>query len=477
MCIRDRYLYYDDWTIVVIDITAAFLEGKMDIETFIEIPDGMVELGFVTQKDRQEKIIRLLKSMYGNVDAALRFFNTYKEAMTGFGMTQSQADPCLFYKKIDNVTVLIVICFVDDTMLIGKQNEIDWFKSEIDKHFKYTEEGKLTKHLGVRYEFKEDEKGDEYIEAKMDKLVMKIVNTYQQHVGKEANIAKTPGTPGQVLMKNEGKPKDPEMYRKIVGQIMYLVTKIFPEGANAARELTRHFSNPNDDHWKEVGRFVGYLKHLGKDIKLTYRKPKEMRVMSVVDSNYATDKDTRRSVSGGIHTLGGSIVSWVSKTQTSTTLSSTEAEYVSLSMGAQEVKFMQMLLEELVETKTPGIILEDNTGAIYLVRNQQVGQRTKHIDVRYHFIRELVGNQEIAVNFVKSKDNESDIMTKNVTENLQVLHGTSIRNGTMHFYGDWYEIVEEALERTRTPTDMAQREDVEIWRDVGQTKKQSGPVD
>jgi hypothetical protein len=105
-----------------------------------------------------------------------------------------------------------------------------------------------------------------------------------------------------------------------------------------------------------------------------------------VDRNYATDKEDRRSVSGGIHTVGGTIINWMLKTQASVTLSSTEAEYGSLASGATQVKFVQQLLEEIAECKTPGIILEDNTGAIFLVKNQQVGSQTKHTDLQYHYI-------------------------------------------------------------------------------------------
>jgi hypothetical protein len=108
-----------------------------------------------------------------------------------------------------------------------------------------------------------------------------------------------------------------------------------------------------------------------------------------VDSNYATAKEDGRSISGGIHTLGGTIIHWMSKTQASVTLSSTEAEYASLASGATQVKFVQQLLEEITDCTTSGIILEDNTGAIFLVKNQQVGSCTKHIDVQHHYIREM----------------------------------------------------------------------------------------
>jgi hypothetical protein len=385
--------------------------------------------------------------------------------MDAMGLKQSLTDPCVFYKKDNDETTLIVICYVDDTMLVGMPQEVEWFKTRIKERFKFTNQGQLKKHLGVNYAYHRDENDDEYIVATMDKLVNKVIKTFEDHKGKPARKYKTPGTPGKVLEKNEGAIVDHSKYRTVVGQIMYLVTKIFPEAANAARELTRHFANPGEEHWHELERFVGYMKYLDGDIKLTYRRPKEMRVMSNVDSNYATNKENRKSVSGGIHTLGGSIVSWVSKTQKSTTLSSTEAEYVALSIGAQEVKFMQMLLNEIAEVETPGIILEDNTGSIFLVKNQQVGQRTKHIDIRYHFVRELWQEKLIDVKFVNSEKNESDLQTKNVTEELQTEHGKSIRNGTLNSYLEWSTIVTDVL-KGHHHVDANPREDVEEWTDV-----------
>jgi hypothetical protein len=133
---------------------------------------------------------------------------------------------------------------------------------------------------------------------------------------------------------------------------------------------------------------------------LRYQKPIELRALSYVDSNYATDKEDRRSVSGGIHTVSGTIINWMPKTQASVTLLSMEAKYASLASGATQVKSVQQLLSEIAECTTLGIILEDNTGAIFLVKNQQVGSHTKHIDVRHHYIREMRESGEVDVLFV-----------------------------------------------------------------------------
>jgi hypothetical protein len=347
----------------------------------------------------------------------------------------------VFYKKNDkDETLLIAVCHVNDTQLCGLKSEIQWFKTEIKRRFKIKELGRLKKHLGIWYEWLTDENGEVYIQARMPKLVDEIIKVYEDHVEREAKISNTPGTPGESLPKNTGEMVNEEKYRLIVGKIMYLVTKLFLEGSNPAREMAKHFSNPGEAHWKEVERFVGYMKGNIDEIKLTYRKPREMRVMAMVDSNYATNKDDRRSVSGAIYTTGGTITNWMSKTQPSVTLSSTEAEHYSMVSAVQEIRFTQMMLGEIFESIEPAIIFEDNTGAIFLVKNHQVGQRTKHIDIRYHYLREHVENGNLFVIFVRSEDNESDLCTKNVTVKILLSHVSHIRNGTIGCWRNWKNI-------------------------------------
>jgi hypothetical protein len=417
------YLYYaqgkDGLTFVceMIDILAAFLEGNMESPTFIDWPAGMLEMGFATQEDLKKFCLQLLKNMYGNVDAALRFFKTYSAHLMGpmMKMEQSLADPCVFYKRDkDSKTVIIAVCFVDDTLLVGTKEEVKWFKRGIKKRFKYKDLGKICKHLGIWYEEKYDENGELYLEATMPKMVSDIIKLMEKHKGEAVKTQDIPGTQGECTYKWAGNAVDPEMYQKIVGKIMYLVCKLFAEGSNGAREMARQFGNPGPDHWRELEKYVGYLKENEKDVKLAYQRPRELRVVSNVDSNYAMNKEDRRSVSGHIHTVGGTIVSWMSNTQQTVALSSCEAEYISLASGAQEVKFLQMLLGEIMYCEQPGILLEDNTGAIFLLKNLHVGQRTKHIDLHWHYIRGMRNMGEIEADFVRSEDNKLDICTKNL---------------------------------------------------------------
>ena len=270
--------------------------------------------------------------------------------------------------------------------------------------------------------------------ATMYDLIDEIIQVTEQHLGRTVKEQETPARPGEVLELIDGEVIDEKKFRTIVGKIMYLTHKVMLEGANAARELSKFFIKPQKPHWKAVEHFVGYLKKEKDNIRLTYRKPLEIKFMAVADSNFATDKQTRRSVSGGIYTIGGTIIGWSSKAQGHTTLSSSEAEYAALSSAAQELKFITQILDEIEEAKKPGFILGDNEGALALVKNRQVGARTKHIDTRHHFIRDLWEDGILRVAHIPTDENEADICTKNISAKLHFKHRGRIRNGKLWLY-------------------------------------------
>jgi hypothetical protein len=430
-----------------IDIDAAFLEGESENRLFMEFPDGLEEIGIIEKHERETHCAELLKSIYGNVDAALIFFRTYKKHLTEkMGLEQSVVDPCVFYKRDEEGrTILVAITHVDDTMLTGTRKAIEEFKRGVKQRFGYTEQDGFVKHLGVWYKEKRDESGETYLEADMHDTIDKVIQTFESITKHKPKKYNTPGTPGLSMERNS---KDDDAfnstsYRKIVGKIMYLTHKLMVEGSNAARELSRNFANPGRRHWKEVERFVGFLKENRSKIKITYRKPREMRVVTNVDSNYAQNTD-RKSVSGAIHTIGGTLVGTLCKTQASVVGSSTEAELVAAALAVCEMKFLQMLLDEIYFVKKPGILIEDNTGCIFLIRNPQVGSRTKHIDVKYLFVRKEQETKQMSVIFCRSEENEADILTKNVIEKLYSKFATRLREGRLRTWVRWKEIVKQA---------------------------------
>jgi hypothetical protein len=180
-------------------------------------------------------------------------------------------------------------------------------------------------------------------------------------------------------------------------------------------------------HKKALLRTIKYVldtKNLYLHLKPTgINVQSKWKITGVCDSDYAGDKDTRKSVSGYVVYVNDAIIAWKSKGQRTVTLSSTEAEYIAITDLCTEVLFVKMLLETMgLEVEVPIKLYADNVGALFLAENASVGQRTKHIDVRYHFIRDLVQNGTLQIIFVKTTENDADIYTKNVTGDVFEKH-------------------------------------------------------
>ena len=161
---------------------------------------------------------------------------------------------------------------------------------------------------------------------------------------------------------------------------------------------------------------------------LKLRSTNSFQIITYCDANYATDPDDRKSISGYIITLGGSIVSWGCKKSQIVSLSSCESEYIASVICAQEIRYVQQMVRELTGETRPAVLFEDNNGAIFIARHNHVGPRTKHIDVRFHYIRGLQPHY-LTIEKIKGELNPSDILTKNVTEAIHARFSEQVREG------------------------------------------------
>jgi hypothetical protein len=328
----------------------------------------------------------------------------------------------------------MVSVYVDDVLIAGSPKTITLLKNKMKDSFAMKDLGKLSKLLGVQYKLKIDELGS-YYDVSLEDY---IEETYKEMLEVARRYAlpnvkgEIPGTPGKTLEKTtvEQVIAQPE-YRRCVGKLLFGMRKAWPHVCNAVQELSGHLDAPSLRHWQEAYRVCEYLwKHRNLHLKL--RKPRELRVIAYADASFAPPNEGRKSIAGLLVTVGGCLVQWMSRAESSTALSSTEAEYIAMSMCAQEVKFVSMLLNEMSkETKTPSIIREDNTGALFLIENAQIGSRTKHIDTRYHFVRDMVRNEELQTVYVRSELNCADLCTKNLPRDKYENHAKNILNGDM----------------------------------------------
>ena len=431
------YLYYNklnprvNWVLEMFDVEAAFLNADLLQPSYIEWPQGVQELGFISPEESKTTCVELTKAMYGNIDSPLRWMKTFtKHLVDTLKLVQSKSDPCIFYKHRQNKLVLVLALYVDDTLCAGEKGEVEWAYKVIEQRFAIKRLGKLKKHLGVNWTWHTDSKGEVYLKANINTMVTDISAKFLTATGKLAKAYDTPALPNSHLLKNTGEIVKLDYYRSLVGMLMYLTTKVYPELSNAVRELASHLATPGNEHWKALERCIGYVSSVN-DAGQVFRRPRELRSISDCDSNYARDENDRKSISGRINTLGGMITNWTSKKQSTVSLSSTEAEYQALSECVQEAMFTQSLIQELTGECNTAIIYEDNIGAIFLVKNQQVSARTKHIDVRHHYMRDLHESKHIEVRFKRTDKNSSDILTKNTPKAIYEKHASAIRDGTL----------------------------------------------
>jgi len=430
-------LYYSSkekqWTTELIDVEAAFLNDEVDQDIFIEIPEGLHE--FMMKADKREisnHVIKLKRAQYGLVQSPRLWMLTFSNILKSIGMRQCKSDPCLFIFPVSGDPKAIIIVYCDDCIITGINNTVKSLKEEISKHVKITQPGILTQHLGVNWKFGDDKYGP-YLEGSMHEYTKSICNDYEKFMGATIKPQNTPGAHNVKLQKNHDELNiiNIDEFRSFVGRILFMARKVDPYLTNSVRELSTHLSSPTEAHWKSLSHLVEYLKNNPMSLKL--RAPKSLKIISFVDSDYASDKNDRKSVTGYLTTIGGCLVTWHSKKQNSITLSSTEAEYVAMSTATAEIKFVSSTLEEILgePPPMPSIIYEDNTGAIFMAKNLAITQRTKHVDIRTRFINEMVLEGKLDIKHIRSVNNPADGMTKNLPSHLNMKHSKAIQNGTL----------------------------------------------
>ena len=208
---------------------------------------------------------------------------------------------------------------------------------------------------------------------------------------------------------------DVNTYQKAIGSLTYAAICTRPDISAAVGALSQYMASPTETHWTGVKRILRYLRGT-TNYGLMYDGNGSNDLQGFSDADWAGDMDTRRSTSGYVFQLGNSTVSWCSRKQATVAKSSTEAEYVALSTATQEGIWLRRLLSGLkVDTRNATVIYEDNQGAIDLSKNPKHHDRTKHIDVCHHFVRERVASKEISVIYCPTNDMTADVMTKGLT--------------------------------------------------------------
>ncbi|GAA0159048.1 transmembrane signal receptor [Lithospermum erythrorhizon] len=310
----------------------------------------------------------------------------------------------LFTKTCSNGTVLIVGLYVDDLIITGDNEDLMvQFKEAMIKKFDMTDLGKMSFFLGIE------------VTQGRNGIFIRRFGMF------DCNLVGTPMTTGVKINKDsKGVEVNETQYKQIVGSLMYL-TNTRPDIMHATCLISRYMSRPTELHLQAAKRILRYLKG-SMNMRILYQRNSiKEELKAYTDSDYVGDYDDKKSTSGYVFVLNGGAILWGSKKQPIVTLSTTEAEYVATTACVCQLIWMKRILKTLkYEDRDCTEIRCDNSSTIKLSKNPVFHGRCKHIEVRYHFLRNLVKEGVILLSYCRSEDQMADIMTKALK--MEVFH-------------------------------------------------------
>ena len=397
-----------DLEIHQMDVKTAFLNGSLDCDIYMSQPEGFVD------PDRPNHVCKLKKSIYGLKQSARCWNTTLDEYMKSVGYHKSNADGCIYVKSVKeadgHISFVIMGVYVDDIIPISNNPALlKAEKAPLCERFKMTDLGEIHYLLGMSIN---RDRESRTLTVSQPNYLDKVLKKFGMENCKPVSTPLEPGRKFQQLSPSD-EPFDVQTYQQAIGCLTYISTATRPDIAAAVSVLSQYMSKPSKDHWMGVKHVLRYLKGTLKyGLKFTAQEEKP-ELFGYSDADWAGDVDTHRSASGYVFQLGSGTVSWSSRKQQTVAKSSTEAEYVALSSATQEAVWLRRLMKDLGrQMDAPTTIYEDNQGAIELAKNAKFHNRTKHIDICHHFVRERVLSNEIRVIYCPSEDMVADIMTK-----------------------------------------------------------------
>ncbi|GJR52429.1 retrovirus-related pol polyprotein from transposon TNT 1-94 [Tanacetum coccineum] len=379
------------------DVKTAFLNGNLREEVYVSQPDGFVD------PDKPNYVYKLKKALYGLKQAPRAWYDMLSSFLISNDFSKGSVDPTLFIRREGNELILVQI-YVDDIIFAASTPELcDLFAKIMCSKFKMSMMGKISFFLGLQ--ISQSPRG---IFINQSKYALESLKKYGYE---SCDPVDTPMVEKSKLDEDkEGKAVDPSHYRGMIGTLLYL-TASRPDLQFAICMCARYQARPTEKHLNAVKRIFRYLKgtvHRG----LWYPKDSSFALTAFADADHAGCQDTRRSTSGSIQLLGDRLVSWSSKRQKSAAISSTEAEYIALSGCCAQVLWMRSQLTDYGFGFNKIPMYCDNKSAIALCCNNVQHSRSKHIDIRFHFIKEHVENGVIELYFVNTEYQLADIFTK-----------------------------------------------------------------
>ncbi|KAK9074869.1 hypothetical protein SSX86_003188 [Deinandra increscens subsp. villosa] len=388
-----------NWDLFQLDVNNAFLHGDLHEDIYMVPPPGL-------PLSDPNLVLKLQKSLYGLKQASRQWYAKLSDALKTRGYLRSQNDHSLFTKQMGSSIVHVAV-YVDDILLTGNNlAEMTDLKAFLHSTFKIKDLGSLNYFLGI-----EVLKTPDGFLMTQRKFASDLVSKFHADQSSPTSCPlpahlQLSSTAGSLL-------PDPMQYCRLVGKLNYL-THTRPDLAFAVQFLSQFMKEPHLPHWEAAMHTLCYVKGTLAQ-GLLFNKDPSLLLEAFCDSDWASCPNTRRSVSGYFVLLGGSPLSWKSKKQATVSLSSAEAEYRSMRRVTAELAWLSRLLQELsLPLSVPVSLKCDSQAAIYIARNPVYHERTKHIELDCHYVREKLQDGLIDLSHISTSSQPADLFTKSL---------------------------------------------------------------
>ncbi|KAL8106255.1 hypothetical protein AgCh_029879 [Apium graveolens] len=375
-----------NWVVYHLDVKSAFLYGILNEDVYVDQPEGFVKQGC------EHLVYKLRKALYGLRQSSRVWFERIEAYLLAEGFQQSQSEPTLFFKYNEVGKILIVSVYVDDLLYTGNDElMLKNFKTSMQKEFDMSDLGRMRFFLGI-----EVLQNSDGIYICQRSYALEVIRRFNME---GSNSVRNPIVPGSKLSKDEAGVKVDETYfKQIVGCLMYITTTR-PDLTFVVSLIARFMAKPTEMHYQVAKRVLKYLKGT-TNFGILYKRGEVGALVGFTDSDYAGDVDDRKSTSGYVFLINGAVVAWSSKKQPIVTLSTTESEFIAAASCACQAVWMRRILQELGFVQEGGTtIMCDNSSTIKLTSNPVLHSRSKHIDVRFYFLRDLVHEGTLRMTF------------------------------------------------------------------------------
>ncbi|KAH9688421.1 hypothetical protein KPL70_015118 [Citrus sinensis] len=394
-----------------LDVKTTFLHGNLEEEIYMIQPCGFRVAG------KENHVCRLIKSLYGLKQLPKQWYKRFDQFIQGQKFTRSEHDHCVYFRRLPDGAFIYLLLYVDDMVIASKnRDEIERLKKQLASEFEMKDLGDAQRILGMV--IRRDKK-NESVWLTQKSYLKKVLERFGMD-DKTKPIC-TPLT-SHFKLSSSSCPKSQEErdymarvpYASVVGSLMYAMVCTRPDISQAVSMVSRYMHNPGKSHRLTVKWILRYL-YGTVDVGLLFKKDCGQQCVGYCDSDFAGDLDKRRSTTGYVFTLGGGPVSWRSILQSTIALFTTEAEYMAATEAVKEAIWLKDLLGDLRVIQENIAVFCDNQSAVFLVKDRTYHARTKHIDVKYHYVREIIKSGVVLLRKIDTKDNPSDMLTKVVS--------------------------------------------------------------